>query len=169
MLKYQGICYETKPPGPTRSASTQKNVDRLRKAIQRSPARFDRHHAMELGLSNSTGKCTLHKDIEFHPYKILIVLEFNAADYQQRLTFSETVRICLKRMRNWRYWWVMKLNFHLNGVVNKHNCRYWAFENPCELHQRPLHSQKVTVWCAVEKCGVIGPLFLWREWNYCDC
>ena len=39
------------------------------------------------------------------------------------------------------------------------NFRYWAQENPRELHQRPLHSAKVTVWCAISKFGVIGPYF----------
>ena len=47
----------------------------------------------------------------------------------------------------------------LSGAVNKQNCRYWAENNPRELHQRPLHSPKVTVWYAVSKFGVIGPYF----------
>jgi hypothetical protein len=35
-------------------------------------------------------------------------------------------------------------HFHLSGSVNKQNFRYWAAENPHELHQCPLHSAKVT-------------------------
>ena len=50
-------------------------------------------------------------------------------------------------------------HFHLNGAVNKQNCRYWSPENPRIFHERPLHSPKVTVWCAVGKFGVIGPYF----------
>jgi hypothetical protein len=50
-------------------------------------------------------------------------------------------------------------HFHLNGSVNKQNYRYWAMENPRELHQRPLYSPKVTVWCAVTPFCVIGPYF----------
>ena len=38
-------------------------------------------------------------------------------------------------------------HFHLL-CINKQNVRYWADPNPRELHQRPLHSPKVTVWCA---------------------
>jgi hypothetical protein len=49
--------------------------------------------------------------------------------------------------------------FHISGYVNKQNCRYWTPENPRQLHERPLHSQKVTVWCAVSTRGVIGPYF----------
>jgi len=40
-------------------------------------------------------------------------------------------------------------HFHISGTVNKQNVRYWAAENPQTIHQRPLHSPKVTVWCAL--------------------
>jgi hypothetical protein len=50
-------------------------------------------------------------------------------------------------------------HFHLDGSVNKQNCRYWVAENPRQLHQRPLHSPKVTVWCGIAKFGIVGPYF----------
>uniref|UniRef100_A0A6P7GRD7 Uncharacterized protein LOC114341227 n=1 Tax=Diabrotica virgifera virgifera TaxID=50390 RepID=A0A6P7GRD7_DIAVI len=50
-------------------------------------------------------------------------------------------------------------HFHLNGYVNKHNARYWCPENPHELHQKQLHSRKVTVWCGMSASGIIGPYF----------
>jgi len=43
-------------------------------------------------------------------------------------------------------------HFHLSGYVNKQNCRCWASENPQELHQRPLHSERLTA------CRVIASL-----------
>ena len=52
-----------------------------------------------------------------------------------------------------------EVDFHLNGTVNKQNFQSWATENPREIHQRPLHSPKVTVWCGVGKCGIFGPFF----------
>jgi hypothetical protein len=47
----------------------------------------------------------------------------------------------------------------LSGCVNKQNFRHWAENNPRQLHERPLHSQRVTVWCDVADFGVIGPYF----------
>ena len=44
-------------------------------------------------------------------------------------------------------------NFHLCDNVNSHNCRYWANQNPREIQQQPLHSEKVTVWCGVAFLG----------------
>jgi hypothetical protein len=38
-----------------------------------------------------------------------------------------------------------KAHFHLNGYINKQNCRSWGTENPRELHQHQLQPQKCTV------------------------
>jgi len=40
-------------------------------------------------------------------------------------------------------------HFHLSGYVNKQNYHYWAPENPQELHQRPLYSERLTIWCGI--------------------
>ena len=50
-------------------------------------------------------------------------------------------------------------HFHLTGCVNKQNFRYCAEANPHELHERPLHSDRVKVYCAVGEFGVLGPYF----------
>ena len=39
------------------------------------------------------------------------------------------------------------------------NMRYWSGANPREIHQRPLHSDRVTVWCAISRIRIIGPYF----------
>jgi len=49
--------------------------------------------------------------------------------------------------------------FHLNGSVNKQNFHYWSRINPRQVHEQPLHCDRVTVWAAVAKFGVIGPYF----------
>jgi hypothetical protein len=53
-------------------------------------------------------------------------------------------------------------NFHHRGNINSQNCRYWASENPRDIHQKPLHFE-VTVWCGVASYGVIGPYFFENE------
>jgi hypothetical protein len=54
-------------------------------------------------------------------------------------------------------------HFRLFGCVNNENFRYWAEENPQQLHQRLLHTPRVTVWCGVTNFGVIGPYFFEDE------
>lgn len=60
--------------------------------------------------------------------------------------------------------WSDEAYFHLNGSVNKQNCRYWSpkGQNPRLKHQQPLHSPTVTVWCALSRCAVIGPYFFFK-------
>ena len=52
-------------------------------------------------------------------------------------------------------------NFHLFG--SSQNCHYWATGNPCDIHQKPLRSEKVIVWCGVASFGVISPYFFEDE------
>ena len=53
--------------------------------------------------------------------------------------------------------------FHLNGNVNKQNFLSWSPMNLRQLHEHPLHCDKVRVWPAVDKCGVIGPYFFLKR------
>ena len=39
------------------------------------------------------------------------------------------------------------------------NISYWALKNPEYLHQRPRHSQKLTLWFGVASSGDSGPYF----------
>ncbi|KAJ4434556.1 hypothetical protein ANN_23118 [Periplaneta americana] len=50
-------------------------------------------------------------------------------------------------------------HFHLSEYVDKQNFRYWSPTNPYEMHEKPLHSIKVTVWCAIASFGIIGLYF----------
>ena len=61
-----------------------------------------------------------------------------------------------------------EVHFHLDGYVNKQNCRFWAAENPRELHQRRLHTVKVSVWCGISKVGIVGPYFLKKGYSNSD-
>ena len=50
-------------------------------------------------------------------------------------------------------------HFTMDGFVNKQNCRIWGDENPRVIHEKSLHPQKVTVWCAFWANGIIEPFF----------
>jgi hypothetical protein len=54
-------------------------------------------------------------------------------------------------------------HFEMSGCVNKKNMRYWSDNNPRQLHEKPLHSRKVTVWCGVSAFGIVGPYFFEDE------
>lgn len=92
----------------------------------------------------------------------MIIQKLLPRDYLQREQFSVRMFGILQD----QYALIMTLDeahSHLDGYVNKQNCRYWADGNPNELHQQPLHSEKVTVWCVLSKIGIIGPYFFEDE------
>ncbi|GFX88911.1 transposable element Tcb1 transposase [Trichonephila clavipes] len=46
-------------------------------------------------------------------------------------------------------------HFWLNGYVNKQNCRISSEANPQVYVETPLHSEKLTVWCALWAGGIL--------------
>jgi hypothetical protein len=84
----------------------------------------------------------------------------NPGDYAMRVGFCEHVLQLLEDDPQFinNLWMSDEVHFHLSGYVNKHDFPYWAAANP-QLHERPHHSTKFTVWCAISSNGVIGPYF----------
>lgn len=153
-----GSALKKKPGGSARSVRTPGNVEAVRHAILNSPRRSAKQHSQALGLSNTSVRRILH-DLNFHPYKIVTVQMLKPQDIMRRILFANKMREMLDENPDITLLMSDEAHFHLNGAVNKQNCRYWAQNNPKELHQQPLHSDKVTVWAAVAKFGVIGPYF----------
>ena len=142
-------------------------------AIVKSPRRSVRRHSAAIGLSNRSVRRILHKDLNFYPYKIAIVQELSDRDKANHRISSEQLLEMLNDdgvintvlMTDEEY-------FHLSGYVNKQNYRYWAPENPQELHQCPLHSERLTdcpLWDRIVWSS--WPLLLRRQRRcsrYCD-
>jgi len=112
-------------------------------------------------MSDRSFRRILHEDLHFHPYKLQIVQEIRPRDWVARETFCLTMRDLLRQNPQMLHTILMsdEAHFELWGSVNKQNMRYWSDGNPHELHIKPLHSSRVTVWCGVASFGIIGPYF----------
>ncbi|GFV62292.1 DUF4817 domain-containing protein [Trichonephila clavipes] len=73
-----------------------------------------------------------HRFVEWAQNEIAVV-----PDFHKRILFSDEV------------------HFWLNGYVNKQNCRIWSEANPQVYVETPLHSEKLTVWCALWAGGIL--------------
>jgi len=91
------------------------------------------------------------------PYKIMVAEELSVTDSETRRTLSEDIPQHVPPTAV--LWCSDEASFHLSGTVKKQYFRYWADNNPRDLHQRPLHNPRVTVWCAVSRLGVVGSYF----------
>ena len=150
-----------KSPGRPRTSTGSESVAAVAASIRQSPRRSLRKHASALHMSYSSVRRILHRSLHMHPYKIMVVQELSENDYETRATLCRdilqaisptSVLICSD-----------EAHFHLSGMVNKQNFRYWSDSNPRHLHEQPLHSPKVTVWCAMGNFGVWGPYFFEEE------
>lgn len=143
--------------GHQRTSRTPEAVERVRQSILRSPRRSARKHAVALGIPDTTVRRILHEELQFHPYKLAVVQQLSERDFVARQNACELLLDNLPQAAV--VFFSDEAHFHISGSVNKQNMRYWSGENPRELHQKPLHCERVTVWCAISVMGIIGPYF----------
>jgi len=74
-----------------RTVRTPENLEALQIADDQSPRWSAIRHAQALRLSDTTVRRILHQDLDFHPFKLLIVQELNQQDFGRRITFAETM------------------------------------------------------------------------------
>ena len=55
--------------------------------------------------------------------------------------------------------WSDEAQFKLNGTVNRHNCVYWAPENPHVHVEKEVSLPGLNVWCGLSLKVLIGPFF----------
>ena len=143
--------------GGHQPARTPDNVERVREAFIRSPRRSARKHAAALGMSDRTVRRILRQNLNFHPYKMVVTQELSERDINARQNACELLRENLPH--DSLVFFSDEAHFHISGCVNKQNMRFWNDANPHELHQKPLHCERVTVWCAISRAAIIGPYF----------
>lgn len=147
----------TKSRPARRRVRTEENIERVRVSVLRSPRRSARKHALALGISDRTVRRILHQDLQFHPYKLALVQKLHEPDFGARQNACEALHENLPD--DAVVFFSDEAHFHISGCVNKQNMRYWTDHNPREIHETPLHCERVTVWCAVSRRGIIGPYF----------
>jgi len=68
--------------------------------------------------------------------------ELRATDYEQREDFAIRMQVLLEENENTISIMIDEAHFHLSGEVNKKSLRYWASENPLNIHEN-LSTQSV--------------------------
>ena len=151
-------------PGRSGRKKTSRSQEAIRKVtehVTQTPKVSVRRLASRVGLSKSSTHRILKKDLNLTAFKFKVSQKLSAADFEQREEFCKWF---LQQCTNSPsflscVWWSDEAHFHLNGQVNRQNYRFWAERPPQEVLETPLHSPKVTVWCALSAQGIIGPFF----------
>lgn len=167
MLKFNetGSTLNVKSCGRPRSGRSEQNIAVVRQSVAVSPAKSVLRRSQELGIGYSSVHRILRYDLHYHPYKIQLTQQLKAADHEKRRNFVDWF---MRRQhendgfaRNIIF--SDEAHFHLNGFVNKQNCRIWGPENPYKVQEKELYPQRVTVWCGFWVGGIIGPYFFEDE------
>ncbi|GBP39444.1 hypothetical protein EVAR_23795_1 [Eumeta japonica] len=157
MFENTGATVRIQNSGRPRSVRDEETIAEVEASVRQNPSLSIRKRSQALNIKKSSLHSILKKDLHLKAYKIQLVQELKDTDYANRLNFANEM---LQRFNNFNnILFSDEANFHLNGHVNKQNCRYWAVENPRRKHERPLHSPKVVVWAAMSAKGIIGPYF----------
>jgi hypothetical protein len=148
-----------------RTVRTPANILSVRDAMSQSPNKSLRRLSQQVGISLSTVQKIVKADLHLHPYKIQVVQMLQPLDNHQRLAFATWLLQQANEDASFidNFFMSDEAHFHLSGIVNKQNTRFWATENPRLLLETPLHSERVTVWCAISSQHIIGPYFFQNE------
>ena len=148
-----------------RSARSAENIAAVRQSVQDNPRLSIPRRSQQLGLSSTSTWRILRLDLGLHPYKIQLTQELKITDHRQRREFADWVLEQLETDPDFgkKIIFSDEAHFSMNGYVNTQNCRIWDDTNPHEIQERPMHPQKVTVWCGFWAGGVIGPFFFENE------
>lgn len=130
-------------------------------AFEINPNDSTRRIAIDSGMSQSSVVRIL-KENKMHPYKMSLHQELHGDDGIQRMNFCLWAREKLQQnvhfFRN--VLWCDEATFRSNGEVNRHNMRYWAYENPRWM--REIDHQRywtVNTWCGIVGGRIVGPFF----------
>jgi len=110
-----------KPPGREPSLRTPENIERVRQAFVRSPRQSASRNAIALRMSDRTVRRILNEDLNFHPYKMVMVQAINYQDIVNRKTLCEVLLNALDNDNLNTVLMTNEANFHLRGNVNPQN------------------------------------------------
>ena len=145
--------------GPKTTFSTSETVKTLEHAVGKTPKILVRRLALQPNLSRPTTHRLLKNTLSLTPYKISVHHSITEADCEERLAFCTWLKQKCDMSNRFinNIWFSDEAHFHLHGQVNRQNYRFWGRTPPDEVLEKPLHSSKVTVWCALSSQGIIGP------------
>lgn len=163
MTKFEetGSLEDVKTPERSRSRRSLFNQELVFDNVLVSPQKSVRRRSQELGIPVSSMQRILKKDLRVHPYKIQLTQELKTIDHGKRREFVNWFLEMERNDTNFHRDIIFsdEAHFHMNGYVNKQNCRYWGLDNPQQIEEREMHPQRVTVWCGFWSGGIIGPFF----------
>lgn len=140
---------------------TAENIAVVAEDVRDRPTTSTRQRSQQLDISRTSLRRILHKDLGMTPYKVQLTQQLKPYDHLARFRFAKWAQERLDGDEGFgrKIIFSDEAHFHLGGYVNKQNCRIWGTENPHVIVEKPMHPERVTVWCGLWAGGIIGPFF----------
>ena len=150
---------QRQPPKPKEPSKKRKDAkSRLETLITEMPKLSIRKAASAIGVSPTLVYHVLHDDLHLKPYKFHQWHKLEETDYGKRLFFAQWFLNLPKASRKFCFF-SDEAYFYLTLPPNKQNNRQWGSSQLVVGTEKPLHDEKVLVWCAISANGVFGPFF----------
>ncbi|KAI4465110.1 transposable element tc3 transposase-like protein [Holotrichia oblita] len=141
------------------TVTTNTNHGRVFNQVLQALKRSLRRSSLKLNISGRWLR-RVFKNIGGFAYKIQIGQRLTAADKRVRAKYCAHVLATDYASFLSILWFSDESHIHLNGYITKRATRFRGFERPDIIVEQPLHSDRVTIWCAVSAHGILGPYFI---------
>lgn len=146
--------------GRPRSVVTEETKQSIKEMLQKDGNISIRDGARAMNMHPSSYYRAVEEE-GFRSFRPTTVQELSDDDFDRRKKFCGTMLVKFDQNPGLvdKIIWSDESQFTLNGVINRHNCCYWAYSNP-DI-QIPVSNSKggVMVWCGLTSAGLIGPYF----------
>lgn len=145
----------------TYTALTKRKLAEVARVLEQSPQTSLTKLRQRCGLSYGSAHRATRK-LKMRPYRFQVVHQLKEPDHVARVQYCRWFRRFVEEEGTQvfdKFFFSDEAWFHLDGQVNAQNSRTWSTFNPRLIRERPLHSEKIGVWCAISRKRVIGPLF----------
>lgn len=145
-----------------KTSRTPDVVEKAREVLREEPTISTRRLSQRIGVSQGTAWTLLNKDLKLFPYKVQIGQQLTVAAVDKRFGFACDIceEIDEGNLDPSKIIFSDEAHFWKDGYVNRQNYRIWGTEKPEILRTKPLHPQKVTVWCGLSATKIYGPYFI---------
>lgn len=152
---------------PTHAKPSHKKEEaknQLKDLFSDNPSLSIRKATAITGISYGSVRSILKDDLHLKPYKLHEWHELKEGDYQKRVTFADFFKSLPKNALSFLIC-CDKAYFYLVPPINSQNDRMWLESKPSDKIERPLHDEKVLVWCAISCGQAYGPYFFQESVN----
>lgn len=148
-----------KAPNRVETSPKRREQQAVLDAFDAQPHLSIRRAARQLNLSRGFEWRVLRRRL--YPFKAQLLHELKPEDYARRVQFCKDELAWIRANPSHLQFLVFtdESVFHLDGRVNKQNCRLWSVTNPHWSTEHAVQSPKVVVWCGIWREGVVGPFF----------